>query len=157
MSRAQTTYKLVFVGDTNTGKTAINHKFVTGQFPISNNSTIGVIFTGRQYRSDIKLQFWDTAGQERFRSIVSLYFRNTTGVVMVYDITNRKSFESIVEYWYDQVRQHPHLTIYLLGNKTDLSDQRQVTYTEAQFFAKKHGLNFYEISQIHWAVFWITL
>jgi Ras-related protein Rab-14 len=88
----------------------------------------------------IRLQIWDTAGQERFRSVTKSYYRGAAGAILVYDITQRDTFDNIPR-WLDDVRHAtaPHTVIYLVGNKSDLEASRQVTLEEAQKFAQLHG------------------
>ncbi len=145
------TLKFVFIGDAGAGKTAINHKFITGKFDEFSNPTIGVIFSCKQYKSKkyknpIKVQFWDTAGQERFRSIAPMYYRGSSAILLVYDITSRHSFDNIVKYWADLIEKENCFKIYLIGNKTDLEENRQVSLQEGLTFAQQHNFVFHEIS-----------
>lgn len=117
--------------------------------------TVGVDFFARLIEvkdgTKIKLQLWDTAGQERFRSITKSYYRNSVGVLLVYDICNHTSFEHI-PLWMMEAKRHiePHRPVFaLVGCKLDLvSDggRRQVSAKEAQQFADTHGLHFVETS-----------
>lgn len=117
--------------------------------------TVGVDFFARLMEmkdgTQIKLQLWDTAGQERFRSITKSYYRNSVGVLLVYDISNYESFEHI-PLWMIEARRHiePHRPVFaLVGCKLDLVDaggQREVPIEDAQGFAKLHGLHFVETS-----------
>lgn len=144
--------KIVFIGDAGAGKTAINHKFITGKFEEDTNKpTVGVIFSCRQYTSpdfkpSIKLQFWDTAGQERFRSIVPMYYRGSSAILLVFDLSNVKSFLNIKTYWINQIKDETALKIYLIGNKKDLTSKREVSHDEASLFAKENNLEYLEIS-----------
>jgi len=117
--------------------------------------TVGVDFFARLIEmkdgTQIKLQLWDTAGQERFRSITKSYYRNSVGVLLVYDISNHASFEHI-PLWMMEAQRHiePHRPVFaLVGCKLDLINaggHREVTTEEAQKFAKQHGLHFVETS-----------
>ena len=95
----------------------------------------------------IRLQIWDTAGQERFRGIASSYYRLCLGVIIVYDITNRDSFNNL-DFWFDEVLSYAdeHVEIVLLGNKSDLMAQREVTIEEGVDYARKRSIPFYETS-----------
>lgn len=95
----------------------------------------------------IKLQIWDTAGQESFRSITRSYYRGAAGALLVYDITRRETFNHLTT-WLEDARNHSHsnMTIMLIGNKSDMESQRQVTRDEGESFAKEHGLIFMETS-----------
>mmetsp|Transcript_34728 Transcript_34728/g.87317 ORF Transcript_34728/g.87317 Transcript_34728/m.87317 type:complete len:112 (-) Transcript_34728:598-933(-) len=93
--------KVVIIGDTCVGKTCIARRFVSGQCEMQTGSTIGASFlTKRLYVDDVKmkLQIWDTAGQERFRSMVPMYYRGASAALLVYDVTEPESFESIKDW-----------------------------------------------------------
>lgn len=95
----------------------------------------------------VKLKIWDTAGQERFRNITKQYYKGADGILLVYDITDRNSFEKIKD-WMKQIQentQKEQIGIVLLGNKCDLED-RQVSYEEGESLAKEYGLLFWETS-----------
>jgi len=143
--------KVVFIGDAGAGKTAMNHKFVTGKFDDCSNPTVGAIFSCRHYKSKkyknpIKIQFWDTAGQERFRSIVPMYYRGSSAILLIYDISSRSSFQSVIDYWANLIEKENCFRVYLIGNKKDLESSRQVSIHEASDLATKYGFEFHEIS-----------
>jgi len=142
--------KFIIIGDSSIGKSNILLRFTDNRFQSSHDSTIGVEFATKiisRQNTVYKLQIWDTAGQETFRSITRSYYRGTIGCLMVYDITNRESFESL-EYWMSDFRKYcdPNTVIVLIGNKADLIDKRQVSYDEGKEFAEKHGFSFFETS-----------
>jgi len=95
----------------------------------------------------IKLQIWDTAGQERFRTITTSYFRGAQGILLVYDVTDRRSFESIRN-WISQIQQHAdvHVNKILVGNKCDMLDEKVVSTEEGQKLAKEFNIDFWEAS-----------
>mmetsp|Transcript_37507 Transcript_37507/g.101644 ORF Transcript_37507/g.101644 Transcript_37507/m.101644 type:complete len:248 (-) Transcript_37507:178-921(-) len=95
----------------------------------------------------IKLQIWDTAGQERFRTITTSYFRGAQGILLVYDVTDRGSFNSIRN-WVGQIQQHAdvHVNKILIGNKCDIEDQRMVSKEEGEKLAKEYDIKFFETS-----------
>ena len=95
----------------------------------------------------MKLQIWDTAGQERFRSITNNYYNGSHGIAIVYDITNRESFDC-VEKWMNDVKNlaNPHAVKMLVGNKVDLDAQRQVAREEGERMAEALGIPFIETS-----------
>lgn len=95
----------------------------------------------------VRLQLWDTAGQERFRSLIPSYIRDSSVAVVVYDISNAKSFQNTRK-WVDDVRgeRGNDVIIVLVGNKTDLNDKREVTTAQGEEEAKKHNLMFIETS-----------
>lgn len=112
--------------------------------------TIGVEFGTRIIEVDdkkIKLQIWDTAGQERFRAVTRSYYRGAAGALMVYDITRRSTYNHLSS-WLTDTRNltNPNTVIFLIGNKCDLEGTREVTYEEAEEFAREHDLMFLEAS-----------
>jgi Ras-related protein Rab-2A len=121
-----------------------------GLFASDHELTIGVEFGTYMMQIDnrpVKLQIWDTAGQESFRAITRSYYRNTAGVLLVYDITRRETFQYL-ESWLDECVENSdqNLTIVLVGNKCDLEDERAISVEEGQHFADQHGLLFIETS-----------
>lgn len=113
-------------------------------------ATIGIDFLSKtMYLDDrtVRLQLWDTAGQERFRSLIPSYIRDSSVAVVVYDVTNAKTFEQTRK-WVDDVRSErgSDVIIVLVGNKTDLGDKREVTPQQGEEEAKKHNLMFIETS-----------
>ncbi|PRP85580.1 hypothetical protein PROFUN_06369 [Planoprotostelium fungivorum] len=143
-------YKLVFLGDQSVGKTSIITRFMYDTFDSTYQATIGIDFLSKtMYLEDrtVRLQLWDTAGQERFRSLIPSYIRDSSVAVVVYDITNRNSFQNTAK-WIDDVRTErgTDVVIMLVGNKTDLSDRRQVSVEEGEGRAKEHDIMFIETS-----------
>ena len=94
------------------------------------------------------MQLWDTAGQERFRSITKTYYRNCAGCLIVYDITNRDSFEHVRDWLYEakQSIDDQYVVFLLVGHKVDLDHQREVTTSEGEAFANAHDMMFIETS-----------
>ena len=95
----------------------------------------------------VKLQIWDTAGQERFKNITASYYRGGNGVLVVYDITDRDSFENLNS-WLIEIEKNANKNVYklLIGNKCDLEDKRKVSYQEGKDFATSNGMQFIETS-----------
>ena len=95
----------------------------------------------------VKLQIWDTAGQERFKNITASYYRGGNGVLVVYDITDRESFENLNS-WLIEIEKNANKNVYklLIGNKCDLEDKRKVTYQEGKEVASSNGMQFIETS-----------
>ncbi|KAI7852420.1 ras-related protein rab-4B-like protein [Circinella umbellata] len=144
--------KLLLVGDSGTGKSCLLHHFLENQFKKDSVNTIGMEFGTRIVHiadKSIKLQIWDTAGQERFRSLTRSYFRGAAGALIVYDICNRETFLG-VHSWLSDVRSlaNPELVIILVGNKSDLAEEREVSYLEASRFAQEHEMMFLEASAL---------
>lgn len=143
-------YKVVVVGSSGVGKTAIVQHLINGSFKEEGQPTIGVEFKSYSLQTDgesIKLQIWDTAGQERFRSVSKAYFRNALGAILVFDLTNRQSFDDL-NVWFNDLRQlcAPNAYIILIGNKVDLEDDRQIVESEANAFAQRYDLVYLETS-----------
>ena len=142
-------FKLLIVGESGVGKTCMLLRFADNSFEENFLSTIGVDFKVRELDVDgkhVKLQIWDSAGQERFRNITTSYYRNCGGIIIVYDITRRDTFQKVTE-WIEEVRKNTNnVPLLLVGNKADLMDKRQVTTEEAQELAKKMGLVLLETS-----------
>lgn len=145
-----TKYKLVFLGDQDVGKTSIITRFMYDTFDTRYQATIGIDFLSKtMYLEDrtVRLQLWDTAGQERFRSLIPSYIRDSSVAVVTYDVTNRASFMNTSN-WIEDVRSERgrDVVIMLVGNKTDLSDRRQVSVEEGEELAAKEKVMFIETS-----------
>ena len=143
-------FKLIIVGDTNVGKTNIMSKYIKDQFNITSKSTIGVEFGTKILEIDnkkVKAQIWDTAGQERYKSITSAYYKGAKGAFIVYDITNKSTFES-VDKWIKDLNSYgdKNLTMLLIGNKSDLEDKRIINKEEGEEKEKSFELGFIETS-----------
>lgn len=142
--------KLLLVGDSGVGKSCLLLRFVEDKFNPSFITTIGIDFKIRTIESKgkrIKLQVWDTAGQERFRTITTAYYRGAMGIVLIYDVTDSRSFEN-VENWFQTVTQHTNedAQIFLVGNKCDDEVNRQVSKEQGQELAAKLNVPFLEAS-----------
>ena len=143
-------FKLLLIGDSGTGKSSILNRFVDNAFTETYISTIGVDFkikTVEYNGKKIKLQIWDTAGQERFRTITSSYYRGAQGVVIVYDVTDKRSFDN-VKLWMQEIERYAcsNSLKFLFGNKSDLVKNKMVDFDTANFFAIENNLIFYETS-----------
>nr|AWW15252.1 Ras-related protein RABH1C [Leavenworthia alabamica] len=144
-------FKLVFLGDQSVGKTSIITRFMYDKFDTTYQPTIGIDFLSKtMYLEDrtVRLQLWDTAGQERFRSLIPSYIRDSSVAIVVYDVSKRQSFLNTSK-WIEDVRRERgqgDVIIVLVGNKTDLVDQRQVSITEGEDKGKEYGVMFIETS-----------
>ena len=143
-------FKVVLVGDSFVGKTNIMSKYLKNEFHEDSKATVGVEFGSKQFNVEghsIKAQIWDTAGQERYKAITSAYYKGAKGAFIVYDITRKNSFESI-DKWINDVTAvaDKKITIVLIGNKSDLEDQRQVTKEQGEDKANKLQVAFLETS-----------
>ncbi|KAF9609552.1 hypothetical protein IFM89_016988 [Coptis chinensis] len=145
-------FKIVLIGDSAVGKSQILSRFARNEFTLDSKATIGVEFQTRtlviQHKS-VKAQIWDTAGQERYRAVTSAYYRGALGAMLVYDITKRQTFDHIPR-WLEELRSHAdkNIVIILIGNKSDLENQRAVPTEDAKEFAQKEGLFFLETSAL---------
>jgi Ras-related protein Rab-6A len=140
--------KIIFIGDIYVGKTSIINVLMGQKFNNEYEASIGVDFFSKTIKykgKTIKLQIWDSAGQEKFRSLIPNYIRGSSLVFIVYDITNKKSFDSL-QTWIDFVNNIENSNIVILGNKVDLDSQRQVTTEEVEKFCEEKNYDFYEIS-----------
>ncbi|KAH8507739.1 hypothetical protein H0E87_010046 [Populus deltoides] len=145
-------FKLVLIGDSAVGKSQILARFARNEFSLDSKATIGVEFQTRTLVIDhksVKAQLWDTAGQERYRAVTSAYYRGAVGAMLVYDITKRQTFDHIPR-WLEELRSHANknIVIILIGNKSDLEDQRAVPTEDVNEFAQKEGLFFLETSAL---------
>ena len=141
---------MVFLGEQSVGKTSLLSRFMDDEFDTQYKATIGIDFMSKtMYLPDrtIRLQLWDTAGQERFRTLVPAYIRESNVAVVVYDITDRKTFDDASK-WIDEVQaeRQGQALIVLVGNKCDLSSARQVTAQEGEERAQQLGAMFIETS-----------
>ena len=143
-------FKYIIIGDPSVGKSNLLMKFAHNKFTDEYQATIGVEFGAKNitFNNQIyRIQIWDTAGQENFRSITRAYYKNSVCAMVVYDITNRDSFEHIQNWIQDVKDQSPKtVLIVLVGNKIDLEENRAVSYDEGSEFATKNGLIFEETS-----------
>lgn len=144
--------KLIVVGDSGTGKSCLLHRFVEDTFSEDQTQTIGVEFGAKVVSllgKRIKMQIWDTAGQERYKSVTRSYYRGAVACLIVYDITNRASFDHAAQ-WLADVRQlaGKDVTTMLIGNKSDMGDgdKRQVTHNEGSLYAQQNDLMHFETS-----------
>ena len=143
-------YKIVFLGDQSVGKTSIIHRFIYDSFDENYQATIGIDFMSQKmYVEDkiIILNLWDTAGQERFKSLIPSYIKDSAVAIVVYDITNRQSFQS-VDKWIEDAKnlRDDDVLLILAGNKSDMNEHRQVSTEEGMEYAKKRGIMFFETS-----------
>ena len=155
MSEQKLTYKMIILGDAAVGKTSLFKKLTTEQFDPKVISTIGidkrtlsiVINTEDEGEKDLDIYLFDTAGEERYRTISVSYFRDSKGLLMMYDITKNESFQNI-EDWLKNIKEslgdNDDYLMILLGNKLDLvninKDEREVDTEEAKNFCEKNNI-----------------
>ena len=172
-SRTRTQIKLLLIGDSGVGKSCCLLRFSEDSFTPSFITTIGIDFKIRTIELDgkrVKLQIWDTAGQERFRTITTAYYRGAMGILLVYDVTDERSFQSEfrstyrsfycdrwslmsptppdIRTWFSNVEQHATEGVnkILIGNKCDWEDKRVVSTEQGEALARELGIPFMEVS-----------
>ena len=146
-------FKVVLIGDTSVGKTNILSKYLSNEFDPDSKATVGVEFGTRDFKIEnntVKVQIWDTAGQERYRSITNAYYKGAKGSLLVYDITNPKTFEN-VDKWLSDLKTNAEekISVVLVGNKTDLESERKITVEQGKEKAELFKLAFIETSALN--------
>ncbi|NWS85681.1 RAB26 protein, partial [Toxostoma redivivum] len=144
-------FKVMLVGDSGVGKTCLLVRFKDGAFLAGSFiSTVGIDFRNKVLTVDgvkVKLQIWDTAGQERFRSVTHAYYRDAHALLLLYDVTNKASFDNI-QAWLTEIHEYAQqdVVLMLLGNKVDSAQDRVVKREEGEKLAKEYGVPFMETS-----------
>ena len=143
-------FKLIVVGDINTGKSYILNRFTKNVFEEHYNAPIELDFISKNYtihNQEVRLVLYDTAGQEKFRSLIPMYIREAQIILLIYDISNKNSFDSIPKWFSDILNVKDDEAVFgLIGNKNDLNDKREVTYEEGKKLADEKNIIFEEIS-----------
>ena len=144
-------YKVILIGDPGVGKTSIMSKFVTNEFQSVYTSTIGVEFKLKEIyinnNTCARLKIWDTCGQEKFRAITRQYFKNSEGVFLVFDLTNKDTIKKL-NLWLRDIKDNidNDFFVFLIGNKTDVKDRDITISEEAKQFANEKKISYYEVS-----------
>ncbi len=157
--------KLVLIGESGVGKTCIVNRFINDKFEDNQKSTGTATFATKTMTfnelkgKSVNFQIWDTAGQERYRALNRMFYKGAGAAILVYDVTNKESFEEIKEYWYNQIQEFApkdiskkifyfnyfillFLVLGLAGNKSDLFDKNQVKEEEAKDLSQEIGAIF---------------
>ena len=133
--------KVVLIGDSGVGKTSIISRFTKDTFNNEEISSSSAQFTSKTIQindQSIKFDIWDTAGQEKFRALAKIFYKDAQVIILVYEIINKESFESIKNYWYKESSENSTADIFfVVGNKSDLYENEQVTDEEGKKFAKE--------------------
>ena len=142
--------KFIIIGDSSVGKSNILSVYRDGTFNEKSNPSIGVEFIAKNIEIDdlvFRIQIWDTAGQESFLSMTKVYYKNSSAAFIVYDITEKETFDH-VEFWLKELKKEAPDSILciLIGNKNDLNHKREVSYEQGSNFAKKNKMLFFETS-----------
>ena len=150
MESSEMMFKIIIIGNSSAGKTKIIDRYLKNSFEDNSIPTLGFQMNKKEFQIEqdkITVQIWDTAGQEKFNSLTSSYYKNAKGALVVYDITDKGSFNKI-EKLVDDLKNGSDKNIYiiLVGNKNDLEEQRVITKEEGEDLAKKLNLGFCEVS-----------
>jgi len=142
--------KIVLVGESSVGKTGLIRRFTRDVFTTQTSTTIGIELAHKTVQvrgKTIKAQLWDTGGQEKFRCITAPFYRGALGGIIVYDVTNRHTFQSI-DYWVEQIQDKAMqgVAMLLVGNKSDMREERQVTEEEGRKLAESLKMHWLETS-----------
>ena len=140
-------FKIIIVGDSGVGKSCLSIKASRNYFEDFYSPTVGfefLTFNVKVEDQNIKLQIWDTCGQEVYRSLISSFYRSASLAIIVYSIDNEESFINI-EKWLNDVKSqsNPDVKIFIIGNKADLEDKREVTKEAGEKFFHEHKLSFF--------------
>ena len=143
-------FKVLLLGNSDVGKSSLLLRYVDSVWNDAFVPTIGVDFKVKTLNINdkkIKMQIWDTAGQERFRTVVATYFRGAHGILLLYDVTNKDSFKNL-ESWLIEIEKNAKEKVLkiLIGNKCDLTDDREISTEEGKAFALRNGMEFMETS-----------
>lgn len=147
LAQYDVSFKIIIIGDSFVGKSCLTIKAAKNVFENYYTSTVGFEFFSMLYKINskiIRLQIWDTCGQEEYRSLIQNFYRNASLAILVYSIDKRTSFENL-EVWLNEIkgRGSPDVKIFLVGNKNDLSENREVSIEEGQKFYEDHKLNLF--------------
>ena len=145
--------KVVLVGDTGVGKTSILDRYINDKYDPNQKTTLVSSYTFKKldikkYNKSVSLDIWDTAGQEIYRALSKNFYLNASVGILVYDITRKSSFESIKEYWYDQLKTfgEENMIFEIVGNKMDLYQKEEISEEMARSYAKSIRAGFHLIS-----------
>ena len=143
------TLKIMLLGDTTVGKTSILLKYTDGYFPTTYVSTIGVEYKAKKLNingNSINLQVWDTAGQERFKSITHSYLKGADGILFIYDITQKKTFDNLKIWIRDSEESNQNFKKVIIGNKIDRENERKVPNESLKKFCDERKIKGFEAS-----------
>ena len=144
--------KIILIGDSAVGKTNIMSKYLKNTFLEESKATVGVEFGSKIFTIEghnIKAQIWDTAGQEKYKAITGAYYKGCKGAFVVYDITRKDTFISVERWVHDlKTAGDQKLTVILIGNKSDLENQREILKEQGEEKAKSFGCAFLETSAL---------
>ena len=150
VSKNEEKIKIIILGNSKVGKTSFIIRFTKNKFDETYLATIGIDYIYRIINIEnkqYKLMFYDTAGEEKYKSIPKNHIKNVQGIILMYDITNKKSFDSIID-WISDVKEikGENFPMILVGNKIDLNESREVTEEMGYELAEKNQIEFFETS-----------
>ena len=143
--------KLILLGDSGVGKSSIIGRYISGIFMNDNITSSGASYSQKVYENKgrkVRLNIWDTAGQEKFRALGRNFYKDAYIICLVFDLTNKKTFENIKQVWYPEIKKfgEKYNILSIVGNKCDLYENEAVEEDEINSFAEKVGGIYYEIS-----------
>ena len=144
-------YKVLLLGDSSVGKTCFLVKYAENIFNEQHITTVGLDYRVKEIvlksGKHVKLQIWDTAGQDRFRAITKNYYKGANGILVIYDVTNEKSYINI-KTWISQIKDSasPNVLVCIVGNKIDKKEERKVSEENGKKLADEYGFPFVETS-----------
>ena len=144
-------YKILLLGDSTVGKTCFLLRFMEDSFIDLHMATIGLDYKLKtmilEEQKIVKVQIWDTAGQDKFRAITRNYYKGASGIILIFDVTNNKSFENIKK-WINEIKEEisENVSIVLIGNKIDNVKERKITKEQGEKIANEIGTKFFETS-----------
>jgi len=150
-NKPEYTHKLVLLGESSVGKSSIVQRYVRNKFSDDESSTIGATFVTSKITLDdciIRFEIWDTAGQERYHSLAPLYYRNSSVILVVFDVTSYTSYVQS-KVWISELKRlgPENAVVILVGNKVDITkDLRRITYQQANDYAKENDVKYIETS-----------
>ena len=143
-------FKVLFIGNSSVGKSSLILRFTDKTYTDSYISTIGVDFKIQTIKINnkiIKIQIWDSSGSERIKTITSSYYRNSNGIFIAFDLTDKSTFLE-VKNWLSEIERFApeNIVINLIGNKVDLQSKREVLFEEAKEYANIINATYFETS-----------
>ena len=144
-------YKILFLGETQVGKTSLIIKYTEGTFQQGGITTLGVDLKYKYLEKDnknLRLDLWDTAGQERFQNITKSFYNGANGMIFIFDLTSSESFDKL-KFWIEDSKDKitdNNIELLMVGNKSDLIDERVVTKEKIQKFSEQYNIPYFETS-----------
>jgi len=144
-------YKILLLGDSTVGKTCFLLRYMDDSFLDLHMATIGLDYRLKtmilEDQKIVKVQLWDTAGQDKFRAITRNYYKGASGIILIFDVTNIKSYENIQK-WINEIKEEisEQVSIVLIGNKIDNINERKITKEQGDKLASEIGVKFFETS-----------